>query len=48
MWVGAFPFAGHLVSDYLTSSVDQKTYLEDLAQEGSQYNEFNLIFLEKM
>ncbi|KAK2184485.1 hypothetical protein NP493_265g03050 [Ridgeia piscesae] len=39
---------GHLVSDYLTSSVDQKTYLEDLAQEGSQYNEFNLIFLEKI
>lgn len=38
---------GHLVSDFLTSSIDQKTYLEKIAQDGNVYNGFNLIFLEK-
>lgn len=38
---------GHLVNDFLTSSIGQKACLDKVAQDGATYNPFNLIFLDK-
>lgn len=37
------PSRGHLVADFLTGSDTAKQYLENVAENGKQYNGFNLI-----